>query len=73
MIGFAFVVTMFGLGYLCAYLVIIERVEEIDKAVYQQIKDENRKWWNGLLETFKAKTTEQKIEELKKELEELEK
>jgi len=61
-----------GIGYMYAGLKVMNRIYEIDKAVFQQIKDEDRKWWNDLLDEFKTKTTEQKIDELKKQIEEIE-
>ena len=61
-----------GIGYMLAGMKAMNRIYEIDKAVFQQMKDEDRKWWNELLEEAKIKTTEQKIEELKTEIKELE-
>ena len=60
------------IGVLWGFGSVMERVEEIDVAVYQQLKTQNRGFYNGVLEKLKIKSKEQKIEELQKEIEELE-
>jgi len=60
------------IGVLWGFGSVMERVEEIDVAVYQQLKTQNREFYNGVLEKLKIKSKEQKIEELQKEIEELE-
>lgn len=58
----------FMFGYLCA----LGRVKKIDKTVYETVWQKTREDWNEFLDELKAKTKEDKINELKEKIEELE-
>jgi len=65
-------IMMFIFGYAAGNIHIMERLDEKHPDVASEIREDTRIWWNELLDSYKAKTREQKISELKKEIEALE-
>ena len=66
------IILVFIFGYAAGNIHIMERLDEKHPDVASEIREDTRIWWNKLLEGCKAKTREQKISELKKEIEALE-
>jgi len=66
------IILVFIFGYAVGNYCIMERLDEKHPDVASEIREDTRIWWNELLDSYKAKTREQKISELKKEIEALE-
>ena len=62
---------IFVLGYALGWEKVMSQVEKTDKTIFSKLKEQNREWWNDLLDSVKAKTKEQKVEELEKQITEL--
>jgi uncharacterized protein YneF (UPF0154 family) len=70
MIVLALVCFVYGFAFGNAKM--MERVKDKNPELHKELVEDTKQWWNSLLDGFKAKTKEQKITELKKEIEELE-
>jgi len=60
------------LGYALGNCHIMGQLDENHKDVANEIRENTRVWWNSILDSFKALTKDQKIGELKKQIEEIE-
>jgi len=58
--------------FIFGYAVALEKVEEIDENIPKMILKRHRETWNRFLDSLKTKSKEDKIKELKIQIEEIE-